>query len=186
MGRDSLRRAPGRGHIHETLGLGSPAAYVAARIVPGVRTSLHRSSTGAREGDGIQGLRTLPALRGTFPHEHDGEAPMASAHRRRLSWTSASAAPSVSHGTVALLPGRTMDRPSSSRPDRSLQLGGDGLADVFDLAPSFLAVLEGPEHVFVHVNAAYHRLVGERELMGVPVREALPEVIDQGFVLPFV
>ncbi|MEX2473339.1 MAG: PAS domain S-box protein [Gemmatimonadota bacterium] len=54
--------------------------------------------------------------------------------------------------------------------------------DVFDLAPSFLAVLHGPDHVFTRANRAYMELVGTRELIGLPVPEALTEVTEQGFV----
>jgi PAS domain S-box-containing protein len=55
------------------------------------------------------------------------------------------------------------------------------LRDVFAQAPSFMAVLRGPEHVFEYVNAAYYQLVGHRELLGRPIWEVLPEVRGQGF-----
>jgi two-component sensor histidine kinase len=44
-----------------------------------------------------------------------------------------------------------------------------------------MAVLRGPDHVFVLVNEAYRRIVGERDLIGKPVREAMPELAGQGF-----
>jgi signal transduction histidine kinase len=53
---------------------------------------------------------------------------------------------------------------------------------VFKQAPAFLAVVRGPEHVFELANDAYFQLVGHRALLGRPVREALPEVVQQGFV----
>ncbi|WP_420410399.1 sensor histidine kinase [Hoeflea sp.] len=53
---------------------------------------------------------------------------------------------------------------------------------LFQLAPGFFAVLSGPDHVFTFANDAYMRLVGERQLMGRTVREALPEVGEQGIV----
>jgi PAS domain S-box-containing protein len=56
------------------------------------------------------------------------------------------------------------------------------LRDVFSQAPSFLAVLRGPTHVFEFVNDAYQQLVGHRALVGKPVAEALPEVTSQGFL----
>ncbi|MBV9929894.1 MAG: PAS domain-containing protein [Alphaproteobacteria bacterium] len=55
------------------------------------------------------------------------------------------------------------------------------LRDMFDHAPGFMAVLRGPDHVFELGNAAYLQLVGHRDFMGRPVREALPEVEGQGF-----
>ena len=57
----------------------------------------------------------------------------------------------------------------------------DLLTGVFELAPSFFAVLRGPDHVFELANPAYYRLIGHREVLGRPVREALPEVAGQGF-----
>lgn len=58
------------------------------------------------------------------------------------------------------------------------------LRSLFEQAPGFAAFLEGPDHVFSLANAAYQRVVGrtERELVGKPVRDALPEVENQGFI----
>ena len=59
------------------------------------------------------------------------------------------------------------------------------LRAMFDKAPGFIALLEGPEHVFGLVNEAYLQLVGRSSsdsLIGRPVHEALPEVISQGYI----
>ncbi|HET9652487.1 MAG TPA: GAF domain-containing protein, partial [Usitatibacter sp.] len=56
------------------------------------------------------------------------------------------------------------------------------LAEAFARAPSFFAILRGPEHVFEFVNERYQDLVGSREILGRPVREAIPEVQGQGFI----
>ena len=56
------------------------------------------------------------------------------------------------------------------------------LAEVFRQAPTFLAVLRGPDHVFELANDAFYRIVGHRELVGKPIAEAMPEVREQGFV----
>jgi len=55
------------------------------------------------------------------------------------------------------------------------------LEDVFRLAPSFLAVISGPNLVFELVNDAYYQLVGHREILGKPLLEALPEIRGQGY-----
>ena len=55
------------------------------------------------------------------------------------------------------------------------------LTGIFELAPSFLAVLRGPDYVFELANPAYAQLVGHREVVGRTVREALPELAEQGF-----
>ena len=57
------------------------------------------------------------------------------------------------------------------------------LRAVFAQAPAFLAVLRGKDHVFEFANDAYLQLVGaNRDIIGKPVFEALPEVRDQGFL----
>jgi len=55
------------------------------------------------------------------------------------------------------------------------------LAMVFDRAPSFLAVLRGPEHIFEFANERYFELVGKRDIIGRTAREALPEIEGQGY-----
>jgi two-component sensor histidine kinase len=55
------------------------------------------------------------------------------------------------------------------------------LQHLFEQAPSFTAVLSGPEHRFELTNASYKRLIGGRDVVGKTVREALPEVEGQGF-----
>jgi PAS domain S-box-containing protein len=58
-----------------------------------------------------------------------------------------------------------------------------GLREIFERSPAFITTLRGPDHVFEMVNPHYQRLVGEgRQILGRPVVEALPEVIDQGFI----
>jgi PAS domain S-box-containing protein len=54
------------------------------------------------------------------------------------------------------------------------------LRQLFDRAPGFMAVVRGPEHVFEMANASYQKLVGRQDLIGKPVREAVPEVEGQG------
>ena len=54
------------------------------------------------------------------------------------------------------------------------------LRQLFDNAPGFMAVVRGPDHVFEMANASYQILVGRSDLIGKPVREAVPEVEGQG------
>ena len=54
-------------------------------------------------------------------------------------------------------------------------------ARMFQQAPSLMALLRGPEHVFELANPAYLELTGPRDLIGKPAREALPDVEGQGF-----
>ena len=48
-------------------------------------------------------------------------------------------------------------------------------------APGFVCFLAGPTHLFELANEAFYKLVGRRDLLGRPAREALPEVEGQGF-----
>lgn len=47
--------------------------------------------------------------------------------------------------------------------------------------PGFIAMLSGPEHRFDYVNGSYETLTGRRDLVGLTVAEALPEVAGQGY-----
>ncbi|HEY4259487.1 MAG TPA: PAS domain S-box protein [Schlesneria sp.] len=55
------------------------------------------------------------------------------------------------------------------------------LQEIFNHAPSFMAVLRGPEHIFERVNDRYVELIGGRNVVGLPVRKALPEIEGQGY-----
>ncbi|ABS65090.1 PAS/PAC sensor hybrid histidine kinase [Parvibaculum lavamentivorans DS-1] len=65
--------------------------------------------------------------------------------------------------------------------ERQLERGFETLRRMFEQAPGFVAILAGPEHTFVMVNNAYMQLIGHRDTLGKPIREALPEIVDQGF-----
>jgi PAS domain-containing protein len=54
--------------------------------------------------------------------------------------------------------------------------------EMFRQAPAPVALLRGPRHVFEFANDAYLRLVGGREVVGKALGEALPEIIEQGFL----
>ena len=56
------------------------------------------------------------------------------------------------------------------------------LREMFAQSPSFSALLRGPDHRFVLINPAYQKLIGHRAVIGLPLREALPEVESQGFL----
>lgn len=55
------------------------------------------------------------------------------------------------------------------------------LEEIFENASAFFAVARGADHVFEMVNPAYRELVGNRELIGLSVREALPELEGEGY-----
>jgi signal transduction histidine kinase len=55
------------------------------------------------------------------------------------------------------------------------------LEDVFLQTPAFIAVLRGEHHVFELTNGPYQQMIGHRDVIGLPVRAALPEIEGQGF-----
>lgn len=67
---------------------------------------------------------------------------------------------------------------------RRIRIIADGFAQrmqsVFAQAPVAIAILNGPTHVFEQANALYQRLIGRREILGRPIRDALPELEGQG------
>jgi signal transduction histidine kinase len=56
------------------------------------------------------------------------------------------------------------------------------LAAIFAQAPVAIAILRGPEHVFEITNPSYVEIIQGRAVLGKPLREALPEVVAQGYV----
>lgn len=66
--------------------------------------------------------------------------------------------------------------------NRDLTEESDQLRALFEQAPGFVAVLGGPGHEFRLANRAYRQLVGQRALVGRNVAQALPEIVEQGFV----
>ena len=65
--------------------------------------------------------------------------------------------------------------------NRALGEEREYLRNLFEQAPGFMAVLREPGHIFTIANKAYREMVGREELIGKPVREALPDVAGQGF-----
>jgi len=68
---------------------------------------------------------------------------------------------------------------------RELQASNNRLHGILEHAPAFVCTLRGPEHVFAFLNPRYHQLVGAsraRTVVGRPVAQALPEVVEQGFI----
>ncbi len=57
------------------------------------------------------------------------------------------------------------------------------LRDLFDQAPGFMCFLRGPKLMLDMANTAFFRLVGHRNIVGKPVREALPELASQANTL---
>ena len=92
------------------------------------------------------------------------------------------AAPGGSSAIDIMLGGAVLGRAQQvQEANRQLEGERNRLMDMFMQAPGFVAVLSGREHVFQMHNAAYAQLIGHRDITGKPVREALPEIVGQGY-----
>jgi signal transduction histidine kinase len=66
--------------------------------------------------------------------------------------------------------------------ERRIQAEQQRLHDLFMQAPTSIAVMRGPDHVFELTNPRYGQIAGiHRDFIGKSVREAFPEVEGQGF-----
>ena len=82
----------------------------------------------------------------------------------------------------AIIGGDVLRRAEQVQEDnRRLETERNRLVEMFMQAPGFVAVLNGRDHVFQMFNEGYSSLVGRGDIQGKPVREALPEVVGQGF-----
>jgi signal transduction histidine kinase len=66
--------------------------------------------------------------------------------------------------------------------ERALRDERERMGQMFAQAPTFMAMLRGPEHRFELANPGYSKLVGHREVLGRTVAEALPDAVEQGFL----
>ena len=81
-------------------------------------------------------------------------------------------------GVLALV----LDTSASVLARRNLFTERERFAMLFEQSPSFMAMLEGPEHRITLANPNYLQLVGHRPVLGRTVAEALPDAADQGYV----
>lgn len=84
-------------------------------------------------------------------------------------------------GCVAGLFGACVETTEQVLADRRALETQERQRKLFQGAPGFIAILNGPRHVFEFFNDSFVRLAGRRELLGLTVREAFPDIEGQGF-----
>ena len=84
-------------------------------------------------------------------------------------------------GDISLNAGLLQRAEAVASENLSLGKATEFFQSALNQAPGFVAVLDGPQHVFRFVNQAYTELIGARDVVGLPVREALPDIEGQGF-----
>jgi PAS domain S-box-containing protein len=85
--------------------------------------------------------------------------------------------------TEQVLAERERDRLAEEREKLARTVDGEksNLASIIAQAPAFICAFRGPDHVFEVSNERYYELIGRRDIIGKPVREALPEIAGQGY-----
>lgn len=66
--------------------------------------------------------------------------------------------------------------------ERKLRDEIDRQRRLFDQAPGFIAIYQGPYHVFEFTNATHARLFGNQQVIGKPAREAYPDLAAGDFI----
>ena len=56
------------------------------------------------------------------------------------------------------------------------------VAELFQQAPAFMAILAGPDHRVDFVNPGYRKLIGNRDILGMTIAEGVPDAAAQGYV----
>jgi PAS domain S-box-containing protein len=65
--------------------------------------------------------------------------------------------------------------------NKALQEERSRLRHLFEHAPGFVYFTQGPRHVIEQANNAFYELVGARDIVGKTLREAFPDLKEQGF-----
>jgi signal transduction histidine kinase len=73
-------------------------------------------------------------------------------------------------------------REAQRRESEAIRTEQKRLEELYRQAPAFLCLLRGPDHVFEMTNPRYQELIGDRDVIGKSVHEAVPESVEQGFV----
>jgi PAS domain S-box-containing protein len=85
-------------------------------------------------------------------------------------------------GVVAGLFGVCVEITEQVLVNRALAAQREKFAALFEQAPTFMAMLSGPEHRIELANPRYMELVGNRPVVGLAVAEALPDAVAQGYL----
>jgi signal transduction histidine kinase/PAS domain-containing protein/ActR/RegA family two-component response regulator len=110
-----------------------------------------------------------------FDLEHHG---VATAFWMTLHYSALPGADGRPAGVLALV----QDTTDTVRAKHRLGTERERFARLFDQSPSFMAMLEGPEHRIELANPNLLKLVGHRPVLGRTVADALPDARDQGYV----
>lgn len=63
---------------------------------------------------------------------------------------------------------------------KRLQASEARMERLFDQAPAVISIFEGADNRYLYVNPAHDRAIGRRDVIGKPLRDAMPELEGQG------
>lgn len=98
-----------------------------------------------------------------------------------IRWLSASGILRSEDGEVKTILGVLTDITESKLNEEQSEKKLKKLYSVLMQAPVGICVWEGPEHVYTLANDSYYEIVGKKDLIGLKVRNAFPEVEDLGY-----
>lgn len=121
-------------------------------------------------------------LTGSTLSYHDQALKLQRAGREEQMWANLDYSPiRAADGRIRGVLAVVVETTDKVRAQRHVASERERLHRMFAQTPSFMAMLIGPEHVFDLANPAYMQLVGHRDVLGKPVRQAIAEVEGQGF-----
>lgn len=86
------------------------------------------------------------------------------------------------NGTVVAMLDTAIETTAAVQGRKTLLFERERYRQMFDNAPGFMVMLSVPDFRFEYANPAYMRLIGDRDIIGKTVVEALPETIAQGYL----
>lgn len=123
------------------------------------------------------------AYRGLPVGKQDQLAPILRNGRCEDAWLNCSYSPARdAGGEIRGVLVTFLETPLGAVAEQQLREERAQLLKVFEQAPAFFAVLRGPDHIFERVNPKYRQVVGGLDVVGKPVREAIPGIAEQGYI----
>jgi PAS domain S-box-containing protein len=86
------------------------------------------------------------------------------------------------NGTVVAMLDTAIETTQAVHGRRTLLSERERYRQMFDNAPGFMVMLSVPDFRFEYANPAYMRIIGNRDIIGKTVAEALPETSAQGYL----
>ena len=84
-------------------------------------------------------------------------------------------------GAVLGIVDTVVETTSKVKAERAQRTNAERFRQLFEQAPTFMALLNGPEHRYLMTNPSYRKLIGGRDVTGMTLAEALPEAVAQGY-----